>query len=132
VLSFSSNRRNWDSPNPSPAGECAPPPPVLGGGEHSLAREGLGESQFRRGDRHCGSLYVFVLCAANRGNKLWKIYRKLVLIAIPIAIRVTRYCMLTYLFCSHILFVCLHLVEVYIKRNYFSAHEVNFAAIAEI
>ncbi len=24
VLSFFSNRRNWDSPNPSPAGECAP------------------------------------------------------------------------------------------------------------
>jgi hypothetical protein len=43
-------------PHPSPAGECAPPP-VLGGGAHSLAREGLGESQFRRGDIHCGSLY---------------------------------------------------------------------------
>ncbi len=26
-----------------------PPPPVLGGVAHSLAREGLGESQFRRG-----------------------------------------------------------------------------------
>jgi hypothetical protein len=44
VLSFFSSRRNWDSPNPSPAGECAPPPPVLAGGAHSLAREGLGES----------------------------------------------------------------------------------------
>jgi hypothetical protein len=45
VLSFSSSRRNWDSPNPSPAGESAPP--VLGGGgggSHSLAREGLWES----------------------------------------------------------------------------------------
>jgi hypothetical protein len=31
-------------------------PPVLGGGAHSLAREGLGESQFRRGDIHCGVL----------------------------------------------------------------------------
>jgi hypothetical protein len=30
VLSFFSSRRNSDSPNPSPAGECAPP--VLGGG----------------------------------------------------------------------------------------------------
>ncbi len=48
VLSFFSSRRNWDSPNPSPAGECAPLPPVLGGGAHSLAREWLGESQFRR------------------------------------------------------------------------------------
>ncbi len=41
VLSFFFSRRNWDSPNPSTAGECAPPPPVLGGGIHSLATEGL-------------------------------------------------------------------------------------------
>jgi hypothetical protein len=60
VLNFFSSRRNWDSPNPSPAGECAPPPR---GGAHSLAREGLGESQFRRGDIHCGTLYIYVLCA---------------------------------------------------------------------
>jgi hypothetical protein len=39
VLSFFSRRRNWDSPNPSPAGECAPPPLVRGGGAQSLARE---------------------------------------------------------------------------------------------
>jgi hypothetical protein len=40
-----------------------PHPPVLGGGAHSLAREGLGESQFRRGDRHCGTLYIYhTLC----------------------------------------------------------------------
>jgi hypothetical protein len=38
VLSFFSSRRNWDSPNPSPAGECAPPPPVLGEG-HTRWRE---------------------------------------------------------------------------------------------
>jgi hypothetical protein len=31
VLSFFSSRRNWDSPNPSPAGECAPPPFGSGG-----------------------------------------------------------------------------------------------------
>jgi hypothetical protein len=37
-----------------------PPPPVLGGGAHSLAREGLGESQFRRGDVHCGTLYIHI------------------------------------------------------------------------
>ncbi len=54
---FSSSRRNWDSPNPSPAG-AGPPPPGSGEWAHSLAREGVGESQFRRGDRHCGSLYV--------------------------------------------------------------------------
>jgi hypothetical protein len=43
-----SSRRNWDYP--------------MGGGAHSLAREGLGESLFRRGDIHCGTLYIDVLC----------------------------------------------------------------------
>jgi hypothetical protein len=31
----------------------------------SLAREGLGESQFRRGDIHCGTLFMYlraILC----------------------------------------------------------------------
>jgi hypothetical protein len=41
--------------------------PVVGirGGAHSLAREGLYgiESKFRRGDMHCGTLYVYVLRA---------------------------------------------------------------------
>ncbi len=36
-------------PNPPPAGQCAPSPLFLGEGEHSLARKGQGESQFRRG-----------------------------------------------------------------------------------
>jgi hypothetical protein len=40
-------RRNWDSPTPSLASECAPPPGTKGGA-HSRADEGLGESQFRR------------------------------------------------------------------------------------
>ncbi len=38
-----SPRRNWDSPNPSLASECAPPPRT-GGWAHSPAGEGLGES----------------------------------------------------------------------------------------
>jgi hypothetical protein len=38
---------------------CPLPPPVLGGRGHSLAIEGLGESQFRRGDIHCGTLYIY-------------------------------------------------------------------------
>jgi hypothetical protein len=53
-----SSRRHWDSPNPSPTGECAPSPLVPGGGAHSLAREGLGESQFRRWDIYCGTYFV--------------------------------------------------------------------------
>ncbi len=38
VLSFFSSGRNWDSPNPSPAADCALPLPPLvpGGGAHSL------------------------------------------------------------------------------------------------
>jgi hypothetical protein len=53
-------------PIPHPAGECVlPPPPVLGGGAHSLAREGFGESQFRRGDIHSGTLYIYLLCGSG-------------------------------------------------------------------
>ncbi len=37
-----------------------PPTPHPGGGAHSLAREGVGESQFRRGDIHFGTLYIHV------------------------------------------------------------------------
>ncbi len=56
VLSFFSSRRNWDSPNSSPAGEYAPPPLWYRG---TLAGErGGGESQFRY-------KYIYVLCANN-------------------------------------------------------------------
>ncbi len=84
VLSFISSRRNWDSPNPSAAGECAPPPPpVLGGGIHSLAREGLGESQCRRGDIHCGTLYIYVLCDLDPPYfSLPTIFKQLFLLAV--------------------------------------------------
>jgi hypothetical protein len=41
---------------------CPPPPLVPGGGSHSLARDGVGESQFRRGDVHCGTLFICTLC----------------------------------------------------------------------
>jgi hypothetical protein len=35
VLGFFSSRSHWD-PNPSPAGECVPPPPLFGsGGGHT-------------------------------------------------------------------------------------------------
>jgi hypothetical protein len=49
-----SPRRNWDSPNPSVASECAPPPRTEGA--HSPAGEGLGESQFRRLEKNLGNL----------------------------------------------------------------------------
>jgi hypothetical protein len=56
-----SHRRNWDSPTPSLASECAPPPGTKGGGAHSPAGEGLGESQFRRLEK---SLALYLLCGA--------------------------------------------------------------------
>jgi hypothetical protein len=57
-----SSRWNWDSPTPLAAGECASVPPhplVRGGGRaHSLGAKGVGESQFQRGNIHCGALYI--------------------------------------------------------------------------
>ncbi len=50
-------------PTPLAAGECAFLP-FGPGGAHSLAGEGLREYQFRRGDIHCGALYILVLCIA--------------------------------------------------------------------
>ncbi len=61
VLSFFSSRGIGTPPTPHPPASV-PPHPGTGGGAHSLAREGLGESQFRRGDIHCGTLYIYVLC----------------------------------------------------------------------
>jgi hypothetical protein len=70
VLTFLSSRPNLDSPTPSPAGVCVPHPYPLvqGGGTHTLAGEGVGESKFRRGDRHCATLGIYVLCALNRAK----------------------------------------------------------------
>jgi hypothetical protein len=45
-----SPRRNWDSPTPLAASECALPPGPKGGGAHSPAAKGVGESQFQRLD----------------------------------------------------------------------------------
>ncbi len=64
VLSFSSSRPNWDSPNPSPAGKCAPLPP-RSGGRGTLTGERGWESPNSRGDIHCGTLYIYVLCGFN-------------------------------------------------------------------
>ncbi len=40
-------------------------PSPSGGGAHSLAREGVGEFQFRQGDIHCGTLYIYVYFVRN-------------------------------------------------------------------
>ncbi len=54
-----SPRRNWDSPNPFAASECALPPGPKGGGAHPPAPKGVGEFQFRRWRK---SLALCLLC----------------------------------------------------------------------
>ncbi len=76
---LSSSRRNWDYPNPSHAGECAPTPPLVpGGGSHQ--RRSMCHTRWReRGWEspnsdegtyvHCGTLYIYVLCATIHINR---------------------------------------------------------------
>jgi hypothetical protein len=50
---------NWDSPNPSLAMQASVPHPLTrgpGGGAHSAACEGMGESQFRRLEKKLSTL----------------------------------------------------------------------------
>ncbi len=58
VLSFFSSRRNWDSPNPSPAGECAPPPPWFWGEGHTRWRQRGWESPNSHEGTCTGTLYI--------------------------------------------------------------------------
>jgi hypothetical protein len=58
-----SPRWNWDSPTPLAASECALPPRTKGGGAHSPAAEGVGESQFQRLEKR---LALCLLCAPDR------------------------------------------------------------------
>jgi hypothetical protein len=56
VISFFSSRQIWDSPHPSPAGECAPHPLVRGGGHTRLRERGWGSrNSYER-------TYTVVLC----------------------------------------------------------------------
>ncbi len=61
--------RNWDSPNPSPAGECAlPAGPKGGGGAHSPAAKGVGESQFRRLEKKLSTMPTLWLLRVQLGR----------------------------------------------------------------
>ncbi len=64
VISFFSSRRNRDSRNPSPTGECAsPPPPGSGGGAHSLGERGVGRVPIpTRGQTLWYSFFIRTLC----------------------------------------------------------------------
>ena len=57
-----SPRWNWDSPTPLAASECALPPGPKGGGAHSPAAKGVGESQFQRLEKR---LALCLLCACT-------------------------------------------------------------------
>ncbi len=57
-----SPRRNWDSPNPFAASECALPPGPKGGGAHPPAPKGVWEFQFRRWRK---SLALCLLCGVT-------------------------------------------------------------------
>jgi hypothetical protein len=63
-----SPRRNWNSPDPSLANECASPLEPKGGGAPSPAGEGLGESQFRRLEKKLSTLPI--LCAMTDQTSL--------------------------------------------------------------
>ncbi len=58
VLSFSPVVGIGTPPTPHPKASVSPPLWFRGGGAHSLAREGVGESEFRRWDIRCGTLYI--------------------------------------------------------------------------
>ncbi len=61
VLSFFSQSSELGLPHPHLQASGLPRPLVHGGGAHSLAGEGLGEPQFRRGVIHCGTLCCYTL-----------------------------------------------------------------------
>jgi hypothetical protein len=64
VLSFSPVVGIGTLANPYPHASVSPLW-FRGEGAHSLERERVGESQFRRGYIRCGTLYICVLCADN-------------------------------------------------------------------
>ncbi len=57
-------------PLPSLASECAPPPQTKGGGTHSPAGEGVGESQFRRLEKKHSTLPTLCLTLIDSGEQV--------------------------------------------------------------
>jgi hypothetical protein len=55
----------------TPRRVCPPPPLVPGEGAQSLGRERVGESQFRRGDIHCGTLYIYLCTLCSDRSAAW-------------------------------------------------------------
>jgi hypothetical protein len=61
-----SPRRNWDSPTPLAASECALPPGQKGGGHTRLRLKGWGSPN---SDDWRKSVALYLLCACNYGKK---------------------------------------------------------------
>ncbi len=61
MLSFLSSRPIWDSPTPSPTGECAPPPPLVPRKEHTGFRERGWEGPNSDEETDCGTLGIYGL-----------------------------------------------------------------------
>jgi hypothetical protein len=78
VLSLFSSRRNWDSPNPSPAGGWATPHPPGSGGRGTLAGErGVGRVLIpTRGHTQWYSLYIRTLWGTPFSKKRSKVCRE--------------------------------------------------------
>jgi hypothetical protein len=65
VLSFFSSRQNWDSPNPSPAGKCAPTPRFWGERHTRWRERGWDSPNSDEGNTLWYSLYVLCACDAH-------------------------------------------------------------------
>jgi hypothetical protein len=72
VLSFFSSRLNWDSPNHSPAGKCAPLPlvPGWGGGGQPFCRERGWESPNTDEGTNTVVLYICVYFVGEQKTTL--------------------------------------------------------------
>jgi hypothetical protein len=67
ALSFLSSRRNWNSPTPSPAGECVSPPLLWGRGYTLVCGRGGwgGSPNSDEGTETVVPLGIYVLCGWN-------------------------------------------------------------------
>jgi hypothetical protein len=57
-------RRNWDSPQPPTRRLVCPLPPVYGGRGTLAGQKGVGRVPIPTRRKHCGTLYMYVLCAS--------------------------------------------------------------------
>ncbi len=72
-----SSRRNWDSFNPSPAGECAPPTPRSEGRGTLAGERGVGRVPIPTRGHTLGTLYIYVrTCTCYFTNESGRLIRE--------------------------------------------------------